>query len=146
MLEFQTASSVGVLLYLQGSVYADFIALQIKAGKLVFSYNLGSGRVDIESEHQYNDGMKHTVWSCCMGESNHTYYYDKQMYISTAQVKLWRLNQHGEMLIDNGTEYLNGSSPGTYTALNINNGYLFLGGIPNFINYVSLFMRGEEVR
>ena len=61
VLEFQTASSVGVLLYLRGSVYADFIALQIKAGRLVFSFNLGSGRVDIESENQYNDGMKHTV-------------------------------------------------------------------------------------
>ena len=72
MLEFQTASSVGVLLYLQGSVYADFIALQIKAGKLVFSYNLGSGRVDIESEYQYNDGVKHTVCSYYMSYFNYT--------------------------------------------------------------------------
>ena len=49
------------------------------------------------------------------------------------------------MIIDDGIEKLTGSSPGTFTALNINNGYLFLGGIPEFVNYVSLFPGGEEV-
>ena len=61
MLEFQTASSDAILLYLQGSVYADFLALQLRGGILVFSYNLGSGRVDIESEGTYDDGEIHTV-------------------------------------------------------------------------------------
>ena len=49
------------------------------------------------------------------------------------------------MVIDDGIEKLTGSSPGTFTALNINKGYLFLGGIPEFIRYVSLFTGGEEV-
>ena len=62
-LEFQTAASEAVLLYLQGSVYADFIALQLSAGRLVFSYDLGSGRVDIWSENTYNDGMLHMVYN-----------------------------------------------------------------------------------
>lgn len=61
MLEFQTASSDAILLYLQGSVYADFLALQLRGGILVFSYNLGSGRIDIESEDTYDDGEIHTV-------------------------------------------------------------------------------------
>lgn len=61
MLEFQTASSEAVLLYLQGSVYSDFIALQLRTGRLLFSYNLGSGRVDIQSENTYNDGVIHMV-------------------------------------------------------------------------------------
>ena len=61
MLEFQTASSEAILLYLQGSVHADFVALQLTGGILVFSFNLGSGRVDIESEGTYNDGEIHTV-------------------------------------------------------------------------------------
>ena len=60
------------------------------------------------------------------------------------QVELRRFEQYGVMIID-GIETRNGSSPGTFTALNINNGYLFLGGIPEFINYVSLFQGGEEV-
>lgn len=61
VLEFQTASSDAILLYLQGSVYADFLALQLRGGILVFSYNLGSGRIDIESEGTYDDGEIHTV-------------------------------------------------------------------------------------
>lgn len=61
------------------------------------------------------------------------------------QVELRRFEQVGVMIIDGGVETQNGSSPGTFTALNINSGYLFLGGIPEFINYVSLFPGGEEV-
>ena len=61
VLEFQTASSDAILLYLQGSVYADFLALQLRGGILVFSYNLGSGRIDIQSEDTYDDGEIHTV-------------------------------------------------------------------------------------
>ena len=61
VLEFQTASSEAVLLYLQGSVYADFIALQLRTGHLLFSYDLGSGRVNIQSENTYNDGVIHMV-------------------------------------------------------------------------------------
>ena len=65
--------------------------------------------------------------------------------IPPIQVELRRFEQYGVMIIDGGVEIQNGSSPGTFTALNINNGYLFLGGIPEFINYVSLFPGGEEV-
>jgi hypothetical protein len=61
------------------------------------------------------------------------------------QVELRRFEQFGVMIIDSGLETRNGSSPGAFTALNINNGYLFLGGIPEFINYVALFPGGEEV-
>ena len=42
-------------------MYADFLALQLRSGLLVFSYDLGSGRVDIESENTYDDGLIHTV-------------------------------------------------------------------------------------
>ena len=61
VIEFQTASSEAVLLYLQGSVHADFVALELRAGLLTFSYNLGSGRIDIQSERTYNDGEIHMV-------------------------------------------------------------------------------------
>ena len=61
VIEFQTASSEAVLLYLQGSVHADFVALELRAGILTFSYNLGSGRIDIQSESNYDDGEIHMV-------------------------------------------------------------------------------------
>ena len=72
-------------------------------------------------------------------------YYDSIYSIPPVQVELRRFEQYGVMIVDDGVETRNGSSPGTFTALNINNGYLFLGGIPEFINYVSLFPGGEEV-
>ena len=140
-LEFQTASPDALLLYLQGSVHADFIALQLRAGILIYSYNLGSGRVDIESETTYNDGVIHMVWlytsvfrlcTICHGST-------------PLQVELRRFEQYGVMIIDGGAETRNGSSPGTFTALNINNGFLFLGGIPDFMNFISLFPGGAVV-
>lgn len=56
-----------------------------------------------------------------------------------------RFEQCGVMVIDSGVEIQNGTSPGTFTALNINSGLLFLGNIPEFVNHVSLLQGGEEV-
>ena len=36
----------------------------------------------------------------------------------------------GQLVIDHGTEAVNGTSPGTFSSLNVNSGYLFIGGIP----------------
>ena len=68
------------------------------------------------------------------------------VHYTCTQVELHRFEHFGVMLIDNGAEYLNGSSPGTFTDLNIDNGFLFLGGIPEIINSVSLFPGGVEVK
>lgn len=140
VLEFQTASTEAVLLYLQGSVYTDFIALQLRTGRLLFSYNLGSGRVNIQSENTYNDGVIHMV------HMSYFSFHNVSVQRHVIQVELRRFEQFGVMIIDNGVETRNGTSPGTFTALNINNGFLFLGGIPRFMNYVSLFPGGVEVR
>lgn len=59
VLDFVTASSKGLLLYMQGNIYDDFFALQLISGRLLFSYNLGSGHAQIKTTGSYNDGMLH---------------------------------------------------------------------------------------
>lgn len=39
----------------------DFFALRLVSGRLLFSYDLGSGRVDIQTASYYNDGILHKV-------------------------------------------------------------------------------------
>lgn len=58
ILDFMTISSEGVLLYMQEN---DFFALQLVSGRLLYSYNLGSGRALIRSVGAYNDGQLHRV-------------------------------------------------------------------------------------
>lgn len=40
--------------------------------------------------------------------------------------------------MDNGLEVINGTSPGTFSSLNINSGYLFLGGLPALVTSSNL--------
>lgn len=63
VLEFRTSSSDAVLLYTQDvvAVFADYLSLELRRGRLYYSYNLGSGRVFITSNHTYNDGLLHVV-------------------------------------------------------------------------------------
>ena len=60
-MEFTTVSSNGLLLYMQGTVHDDFFALELLSGRLFFSYNLGSGRAQIQTTGSYNDGTLHRV-------------------------------------------------------------------------------------
>ena len=59
LLEFQTVSSDTILLYTQGN--RDFLALELRDGRLIYSYNLGSGRTTISSTDTYSDGLLHVV-------------------------------------------------------------------------------------
>ena len=61
------------------------------------------------------------------------------------QVELQRFERCGVMIVDGGEETQTANSPGTFTALNINTGLLFLGSIPGFVNHVSLLQEGFEV-
>lgn len=61
-------------------------------------------------------------------------------------MELQRLAQFGEMIIDGGSERQSGVSPREFTALNINSGLLFVGGIPSHIlSDLSLLWPGDEV-
>ncbi len=55
--------SVYTVLYTQDvvAVFADYLSLELRGGRLNYSYNLGSGRVFITSNHTYNDGLLHIV-------------------------------------------------------------------------------------
>lgn len=40
---------------------SDFFALELVSGRLLFSYNLGSGQAQFRSSGSYNDGLLHSV-------------------------------------------------------------------------------------
>jgi laminin, alpha 3/5 len=42
-------------------VQKDFLALEIRGGKVVFTFNLGSGAAKLVSNNQVNDGKWHQV-------------------------------------------------------------------------------------
>ncbi len=61
-----TLNSEGLLLFMQeegdnDEFFNDFFALQLTSGRLLFSYNLGSGGAEIRSNGSYNDGLLHSV-------------------------------------------------------------------------------------
>lgn len=48
-------------------------------------------------------------------------------------MEIRRNSRVGQLVVDNGAEAVNGTSPGTFSSLNINSGYLFVGGIPSLV-------------
>lgn len=107
----------------------DFFALQLISGQLVFTYNLGSGRAVIKSNGTYNDALAHmvriiTVFLCLT--TNHV------------KVEIRRSVRNGQLIIDGGVEMVSGASLGTFSALNIYSGYLFVGGVPEELNVLLL--------
>src|SRR6218665_2087546 len=57
---FRTFAREG-LMFLMGKPRRDFLSLEIKDGKVIFKYELGSGRATIASTQRYNDGKWHEV-------------------------------------------------------------------------------------
>ena len=41
------------------------------------------------------------------------------------------MGRSGQLIVDEGLEIVNGTSPSNFTQLNINSGYIFVGGVPN---------------
>ena len=62
------------------------------------------------------------------------------------QVELWRNSRAGRLIIDRGIETISGDSPGLFSSLNVNSGYLFIGGVPAMLNTLSLLHPGDQVR
>ena len=55
--------------------------------------------------------------------------------------------QFGEMIIDEGLEYRSGVAPRDFTALNVNSGLLYIGGIPSqILSGLSLLWPGDQVQ
>ena len=47
-------------------MYPDYLVLELLQGRLVFSYQLGSGPARLHSSKLYNDNSNHTVRGVCM--------------------------------------------------------------------------------
>uniref|UniRef100_A0A914WZ73 Uncharacterized protein n=1 Tax=Plectus sambesii TaxID=2011161 RepID=A0A914WZ73_9BILA len=60
-LQFRATASSGVLFFATNEKHTDHLALYLKDGKVVFSYNSGSGTAILESKRPYIDGEWHTV-------------------------------------------------------------------------------------
>ena len=60
-LEFKTSKPDGLLLFMKDMERTDFFAVFIKDGKLVFSFDCGSGPSKLETEFRVDDDMWHTV-------------------------------------------------------------------------------------
>uniref|UniRef100_A0A670K1V2 Heparan sulfate proteoglycan 2 n=1 Tax=Podarcis muralis TaxID=64176 RepID=A0A670K1V2_PODMU len=107
-LEVRTNSANGLLLW-QGVVREsakakDFISLGLKDGHLVFSYQLGSGEVNILSEDPVDDGEWHRVTAI-------------------------REGKRGFLQVD-GEEMVAGESPGKNVMVNTR-GRIYIGGAPD---------------
>lgn len=50
-----------ILLYAQDSRFVDYVALVLRDGGLVYSYNLGGGDLLIAPTGRYDDDITHTV-------------------------------------------------------------------------------------
>ena len=98
-LTFKTFGADG-LLFVMGDA-TDFYSIELKEGRLLFQFDLGSGPAILESRETFNDGQWHTV---------------------TAN----RIGKDGLLRVDGVTE-ANGRSSGTMKELAINN-YIYIGG------------------
>ncbi|XP_071119471.1 laminin subunit alpha-like [Haliotis cracherodii] len=58
---FKTTAEDGIIMYMADSRHIDHIALLIKGGQVVYSFNCGSGAAVVTSPNKYNDGQWHKV-------------------------------------------------------------------------------------
>ncbi|CAH1240507.1 HSPG2 [Branchiostoma lanceolatum] len=86
----------------------DFISIAVSDGYLVFSYELGSGEANIQSEERINDGEWH-------------------------HVKTVRTGQNGELTIDEGRP-IPGKSGGSLQSVNAK-GSVYIGGMPDITKH-----------
>lgn len=56
---FRTLATDGLMLFM--SKERDFLSIEMVDGKLLFQYDLGSGRIKLQSMDRYNDDMWHSL-------------------------------------------------------------------------------------
>jgi len=81
----------------------DYLAIAIRDGHVVFSYELGSGSANISSAERIDDGRPHLITAA-------------------------RTGKYGSLTLD-GFSYAEGESAGSLSALNTN-GNIYIGGLP----------------
>lgn len=60
-------------------------------------------------------------------------------------MEIQRRFRDGKLIVDSGIEVVTGTSPGPFSSLNINSGYLFLGGVPDMMLPLSLLPIEQQV-
>jgi len=60
-MEFKTSHEDGMILYMKNDDNSEFFALYIQGGKLVFSFDCGSGPSRLETDFRVDDGQWHTL-------------------------------------------------------------------------------------
>jgi laminin alpha 3/5 len=56
---FKTYSDNGLMFFVHKN--RDFLAIELRDGKVLFQFDLGGGRARLESTQKYNDGQWHSV-------------------------------------------------------------------------------------
>jgi laminin alpha 3/5 len=107
---FRSFASDG-LMFLMGQPKKDFLSIELRDGKVLFQYDLGSGSANLQSTATYNDGEWHTV------------------YVN-------RMNNDGILKID-GSSAASGRSPGSMKTLEVANETYF-GGFKGQHTYPSV--------
>jgi len=118
-MRIRMTSSDAILLWAGGhymDLDNDFIMLEVQAGFIQFSFNLGSGWVQMEyNATRVDDGLWH-------------------------RVRATRLDQKASLLVDNG-DMVTAQSPGDLTQLNTQP-TLYLGGLPDDITDATSYYSG----
>ena len=60
-IDFKTTAEDGMIVYMANERQIDFIALYMRAGRIVYMFNCGGGPARLTSAGAFNDGEWHTV-------------------------------------------------------------------------------------
>jgi laminin alpha 3/5 len=107
---FRTFATEG-LMFLMGQPGKDYLSIELKDGKVLAQYDLGSGSATLLSSMTYNDGKWHALY-------------------------MNRLNNDGILKID-GSSAASGRSPGSMKTLDIDN-EIYFGGYKGQHTYLSV--------
>lgn len=118
-LEFRTMSTDGVLFYLVDKSYNDVLAGFLKDGQVNYVFNLGSGRVSIQSRRTYSDDKWH-----------------KASFV--------RRNVDGTLIVDGDS--VSGRSPGSLSTMDVVSP-LYVGGVRESISaqVIKSHLKGVDV-
>ena len=108
----KTTSGNGVILYASDVKHIDFISLYMKEGKVLFSFDCGTGEAVISSSKNYNDGQWHSVKF-------------------VRNLKQGALEIDGEKIMDG-----DGLSSGSARSLNVRPPY-YMGGMPEEVGKIA---------
>uniref|UniRef100_H3DED8 EGF like, fibronectin type III and laminin G domains n=1 Tax=Tetraodon nigroviridis TaxID=99883 RepID=H3DED8_TETNG len=104
-MRFKSTAMSGLLLWRGDSpmrANSDFLSLGLQDGALIFSYNLGSGTVNIAVNGTFNDGKWHRVKAVRDGQSGKLTVDDYGAKTGRSPGKMRQLNINGPLYVEGG--------------------------------------------